>query len=144
MLDFVAVAMILVTAIMFVSVFLVKYRLQWRLHRQIQIALGLILLVTIVAFEVDLQLFTNWEELAKPSPFFASGWVHRFLWAHLLFAIPTPILWGYLIVWSLLRQGRLASHEFAAWHRRMGWISVIMMSMTAITGWVFYWVGFVA
>jgi uncharacterized membrane protein YozB (DUF420 family) len=144
MLDFVTVAMVAVSLLLLLSVYWAKR--QWRWHRALQITLAVILLVAIVAFEVDLRFFSDWQKLAEPSPYYESGWVHRWLWVHLGFAVPTPFLWAGLIFVSLKGQPQNpAEHvQFANWHKRWGWASVILMWLTAVTGWVFYWVSFVA
>lgn len=145
MLDFVVVAMLLVLAIMSFSIGLARFKQQYRLHKQIQILLAVVLLVTIVAFEVDLRLITkNWRELAEPSPYFPVG-VDVSLWIHLAFAIPTPFVWGWVIVQALRRFERDPKpNDYSSRHRLLGRIAAILMAGTAITGWIFYWLAFVA
>lgn len=145
MLDFVVVAMFAVLAIMVVSIGLVRYRQLYQLHKLIQIVLAAVLLVTIVAFEVDLRLITkNWRELAEPSKYFASGWVDRSLWIHLAFAIPTPLLWAWVIIHGLNRfDSPPRPNEYSSQHKLLARIAAGFMFGTAITGWIFYVLAFV-
>jgi uncharacterized membrane protein YozB (DUF420 family) len=145
MLDLIAVAMLLVSVVMLVSVGLVRYGKRHRLHRAIQTTLAMVLLVAIVGFEIDLRLFTDWRKLAEPSPWYPSGWVDRLLWLHLAFAIPTPLVWG-VVVWQALRHysDGFADPRYRARHRMGGRIAVILMLLTALTGWTFYCFAFVA
>ena len=65
--------------------------------------LAIVLLVSLVAFELDIRFFSNWGELAQASPFYESGLVQKMLAFHLMFAIPTPFLWAW-VIWRALRR----------------------------------------
>jgi putative membrane protein len=148
MLDLVFLAMGLVVPVLLVSVALVRYRGMYTVHKYIQLTLGIVLLLAVAAFEVDMQLFTDWEELAVGSPYYQPGeWnvVWYSLIVHLCFAIPTPILWIVVMVRALRnfssppRPGpHSRSHVF--WAR----MATVGMLLTAVTGWVFYYLAFIA
>ena len=145
MLDFVFAAMFGIVIILAVSIYLVRSAQKYELHKWIQIISGVVLLLAVVAFEVDMRMYTDWEELAKPSPFFDGGAVHISLWIHLLFAVPTPFLWIYVIVTGLRKfPSPTTPNEHSASHRFWAWPAVIGMFMTAMTGWIFYYLAFVA
>ena len=145
MLDFVAVAMLGLVVVLTISIYQIRSRKRAVLHRNIQITTAIILTIALVAFEVDVRFITAWRELAKFSPYYASGLVDRWLMIHLVFAIPTPLVWGYVIVMGLrkfktgFQQGR-----YNRTHRILGRVAAGFMFMTAITGWIFYFVAFVA
>jgi putative membrane protein len=145
MLDFVFVAMFLVTVGMTLSIVAARRWKQYRWHKIIQVSLAAILLLAVLAFEVDMRLFTDWKALAKPSPYYASGVVFAALGIHLLFAIPTPFIWTY-IIWNALRRfdRPIKPGEHSAKHKRWGWMGFMAMWGTSITGWCFYWLAFVA
>lgn len=145
MLDFVVVAMFAVLAIMSISIGLARFRQQYQLHKLIQLVLGIVLLVTIVAFEVDLRFITkNWRELAEPSPYLANGWVDRLLWLHLCFAIPTPLLWAWVIVQAMRKfDCPPKPNAYSPRHKLLARIAALLMIATAFTGWAFYAVAFV-
>ena len=67
MLDVVFLAMFLVIPVMGWSIYQVKYRQKYDLHKKVQLSLGLVLLITVGLFEVDMQIFTDWGERADPS-----------------------------------------------------------------------------
>ncbi|MBI1247153.1 DUF420 domain-containing protein [bacterium] len=144
MIDFVFVAMFGIILVLGVSIYLVRYLRMYQVHKWIQVITGIVLLVTVIAFEVDMRFFTDWEKLAEPSKF-GSTTVHNLLYFHLLFAIPTPILW-IVVIWRALLKfpsppepgPHSASHLF--WGR----LAAIGMLLTAVTGWVFYYAAFVA
>ncbi len=144
MLDFVVVAMAIVLVVLAISVFQARAGRR-RLHKIIQIVTATILVSTLVAFEIDMQLITDWRELAKPSPLYESGIVNMCLYIHLLFAIPTPFVWAGIIWFALSRFKRsFSADKFNRTHRIWGWIGTVLMFMTAITGWIFYYTAFVA
>lgn len=149
MLDVVFLAMFLVVPVLLFSVYQVKYLRRYQLHKQLQIVLGSVLLIAVTAFEVDMRFFTDWKALATPSPYFdiAHPWtcpVGFSLIVHLSFAIPTLLLWIVVIVQALRHFPIPMPGPHSAWHRRWGMVSTVGMLLTAVTGWVFYWLAFVA
>ena len=149
MLDFVAIAMLAVVVVLAMSIYLVRVKKNKRLHRTIQIATAATLTLALIAFEIDVRFITKWRELAQASPFYQSGWVDRCLAIHLVFAIPTPIVWGVVIFMALRRfksnfSSKMEVTSFNRFHRISGRIAAALMFLTAITGWIFYYVAFVA
>jgi len=149
MLDVVFVAMFAIIPTMFVSIYLVKFRRMYLAHKIIQLVLGGVLLVAVSAFELE-QVIYGWEARAEPSPYFDaqnkwSSWAGISLFVHLLFAIPSVVLWAFVIVQALrhfpsrpVPSGYSRSHVF--WAR----LAAMAIIMTAVTGWAFYWLAFVA
>jgi uncharacterized membrane protein YozB (DUF420 family) len=145
MLDFVFIAMFAVIPILVGSIRLVKKR-HYSWHKRIQITLAIVLLVAVTAFEIDLNFVTkNWRPLAEPSPYYAAGWVDVSLWIHLVYAVPTPFLWGIVIVQALRKFPQpVGPGEHSRQHARWGWLAAGAMALTAVTGWCFYFLAFVA
>ncbi len=150
MLDIVFLAMFLVVPVLLFSVYQVKYRRQYELHKRLQLTLGTVLLLAVGAFEIDMQLFTQWEDLAVPSPYFVAAhkWtctVGLSLIVHLSFAIPTLVLWIVVIVQALRHfPSPPLPGLHSAWHRRWGMMATAGMVLTAVTGWIFYSLAFIA
>ena len=144
MLDIVVCAMLLVVVVLGFSIFLVRSKREYRLHRGIQITLALVLAATIIAFEIDIRFFSDWRSAAEQSRFYSSGLVELSLWVHLAFAIPTPFIWAYVLTGALRRFQPVGPGGYSRFHRRWGWIASIAMLLTALTGWVFYYLAFVA
>ena len=64
MLDFVVCALALVVPLLLWSLWLVKFRRRYVAHKRLQIALGIILLLAVTAFEVDVQMVHGgWENI---------------------------------------------------------------------------------
>jgi uncharacterized membrane protein YozB (DUF420 family) len=94
--------------------------------------------------------FNGWEHRAEPSPYFdvANKWAclaGRALIVHLSFAVPTLLLWIVVVVQALRKFSRPPSPgPHSQWHARWATLAAAGMFMTAATGWIFYWLAFVA
>ena len=142
MLDFVFVALFGIIPILAVSIYLVKYRRKYDLHKKIQLTLGAVLLVAVAAFEIDMQFLTKWEVRAEPSPFF-DDWVWYSLYIHLFFAIPTALLWIFVIVQALRKfPSPPTPGQYSGTHIIWARLAAFELLMTAVTGWIFYWITF--
>lgn len=145
MLDFVVVAMLGVTVALAFSIYQIRVKKNPVLHRNIQIWTAVALAIVLVCFEIDVRFLTAWRELAEDSPFYQSGIVDRWLYLHLLFAIPTPFIWAGVIVLAMRKfKTGFNQGNFNRFHRIMGRIAAAFMILTAVTGWIFYYVAFVA
>jgi putative membrane protein len=143
MLDIVFLAMFAVVPVMAWSINLAKHG-KFQLHKTVQLALGSVLLVAVLLFELDMRFVTDWAARAKPSPHFASL-VYPSLYVHLFFAVPTAFIWIYVIVQALRKfPSPPRPNEYSAAHRRWGKLAAIEMFMTAVTGWIFYYLAFIA
>ena len=149
MLDLVVVAMAVVLPVLAGSIALVKIRRQYQLHKRIQLALGAVLLLTVAVFEVDMRV-NGWRHRAEASRFWAgasggTNWVDWALAVHIVFAASTTLLWAVVITRALRNfPNPPAPAAHSPWHRRWGWIAALDMLLTALTGWLFYWLAFVA
>jgi putative membrane protein len=152
MLDVVFVAMFAVVPLLFLSIQLAK-RGQFALHKLAQLVLGSVLLVAVIAFEVDMRV-SGWQHRATASPYFKTASAGGLDWScpvgislaiHLCFAIPTAILWTYVIVMALRKfPSPPKPNEHSHAHKKFSWLGTIGMVGTAVTGWAFYYLAFMA
>ena len=149
MLDVIVVAMFFVVLALGVSVYAVKYRRMYQLHKLIQLTLASSLLIVLVLFEVDVHFIDNWMSRADASPYYdsatRSGLVVYALGVHLLFATTTFVLWLVIVLNALAHfpsPPRPGNHS--GFHRRWGPVAAIDMVLTTLSGWLFYWLAFVA
>ena len=70
MLDVVFLAMFVVVPVMLWSIYQVKYRRRYLLHKRVQLTLALVLLAAVTLFEVDMRIH-GWQQRAELSPYFA-------------------------------------------------------------------------
>jgi putative membrane protein len=151
MLDVVFLAMFAVVPVLLASIYVVRYRRLFWLHKVLQLTTGIVLLIAVVAFEIDVRFITHeWEKRADPSPFFDINhpWTCPAgisLIVHLFFAVPTLLLWIYVNVQAVRKfpsppKPSEHSHSHVIWGR----LAAIGMLMTAFTGWIFYYLAFIA
>jgi hypothetical protein len=149
MLDVVFLAMFVVVPLLAISVYLVKYRRKYAVHKMLQLTMAAVLLVAVLLFELDMRI-NGWEQRASPSPYFDPA--HKWscpagvaLIVHLCFAVPTLLLWTIVVVQALRKFSRPPQPgPHSRWHTRWAIIAAAGMVLTAVTGWLFYWLAFVA
>lgn len=152
MLDFVVCALVIIVPLLVYSLWLVKVRKAFAKHKWLQLVLGLILLVAVGAFEIDLQIVHGgWENIVRKSiPDEAAlatrvAAVRPYLWTHLFFAVTTPFLWFTTLALAFRRFSNPPTPgQHSRLHKTLGWLSTIDITLTAVTGLVFYYVAFVA
>lgn len=151
MLDFVVCALGVIVPLMLYSLWLVKVKKRYSLHKWLQLILGIVLLVAVTAFEVDLQIVHGgWENIVSKSysePAALEAKVEEarpWLRFHLIFAVSTPFLWFTTFVYAFRRFPKPPlPGEHSRIHKTLGWLSTIDITMTAVTGLIFYYVAFV-
>ncbi|MFY9254882.1 MAG: DUF420 domain-containing protein [Fuerstiella sp.] len=150
MLDFVVCALVLIVPLLVYSLWLVKVKKNFTAHKWLQVALGIILLIAVGAFEIDLQVVHGgWENIVQKShPDEAAlaakvAEARPYLWVHLLFAVTTPFLWFSTLILALKRfPSPPTTGVHSRTHKTLGWLSTIDITLTAVTGLVFYYVAF--
>ncbi len=157
MLDFVVCALALIVPLLLWSLWLVKFRRRYLAHKRLQIFLGLILLLAVTAFEVDVQLVHGgWENIVARqtlspgqtlSPELLTAKINDvrpWLLVHLLFAVTTPLLWIVTITLALVRfENPPRPGPHSRMHKILGWASTIDITLTSVTGLLFYYIAFV-
>jgi len=148
MLDAVVVALVLVVPVLVFSLYSVKVRRHYTLHRNLQIMLAVTLLAAVIAFEVDLHLVQGgWQNVVKKGPEISDSQlalIHRLLRIHLIFAASTPLLWALTIILALRGMPNPpAPSKHSRLHKFLGWVSTMDLVLTSVTGLVFYYMAFV-
>ncbi len=166
MLDVVFLAMFAVLPVLGWSIWLVRARQNFTLHKRVQLALAAVLGATVLLFEIDIR-WHGWRDRAAESPYYppildraaweaspaasllrtahAPGWVDLSLAVHLLFAVTTAFLWTFVVVRAVRRfPDPPEPGPHSASHKRWGWVAAIDLLLTSLTGWLFYYLAFVA
>jgi len=151
MLDFVVCALVLLVPLLVYSIYVVRVQRKYEFHKKLQILLGLILLVAVAAFEVDMRLHGGWKQIVNKLPEAPRldaeqlGRAATVLAIHLVFAISTPILWIITTVLALRRfPDPTVPGPHSRLHKILGWTSAVDLTLTSVTGLIFYYVTFVA
>jgi len=144
MLDVLFLAMFVIVAVLAWSVFQVKYRRRYSLHKRVQVILGVVLLIAVALFEVDIQTH-GWEDRAAGQvggP--VDAIVRNALAVHLVFAISSAALWPIVIILALRRfPNPPAPGAHSKFHLSWARLAAFDMLLTAVIGWIFYWLAFV-
>jgi len=149
MLDVVVCALVLVVPVLAWSIYLVKIRRDFVMHRRLQLLLAGVLLVTVVAFEIDVQIIHGgWQNVvmhARPDISAEElALAHALLRIHLIFATSTPVLWSVTIRQALSRFGNPPEPSaHSSRHFWLGWTSATDLVLTSLTGLLFYYFAFV-
>lgn len=151
MLDAVVCALVLVVPVLVYSLYVVKVKRAYRRHRNLQVGLGLLLLAAVTAFEIDLQIVHGgWLNVANKNPDSPRlvgehlNQARSILRVHLLFAVTTPLLWATTTILALRRYPNPPMPgEHSRVHKTLGWLSVVDLVLTSVTGIGFYYVAFV-
>jgi len=144
MLDVVFLTMFLVLPVLGVSIAMVRFRRNYAWHKRAQLILAVVLLVAVAAFEIDMQFVSGWRDRAAPSPFWKTG-VMTSLYVHLVFSVSTFFLWLYVVIGALRNIPRPPGPSaYSRWHMFWARLAAIDLVLTALTGWTFYWLAFVA
>jgi hypothetical protein len=144
MLDVLCLAMLGVVLVLGWSVYQVKVHRRYRVHKWTQVTLGAILLVVVILFEIDIRLH-GWERRAAVD---AGGRPADVVWyalyVHLVFAVTSILLWPITIFLALRNfPNPPAPGPHSRIHVPLARLSALDMVMTAVTGWIFYWMAFV-
>ena len=143
MMDLVSVAMVLVLPILYFSIKQARVKKNYLLHKKIQSLLGFVLLVAVILFEVQVRMI-DWDKSAKLSPYYQS-YLFPFLYLHLIFAVSTffLLITTYYNAFKRFPKPPLPGTNSAK-HKKLGVYSALGLLGTSVTGWIFYYLAFVA
>lgn len=141
-LDIIAIALAFVLVLQGFSIYSVRKQ-RYRIHRATQLTVGITMGLLIVAFELQMRIY-GWRHLAEDSPFFDS-FLYPSLLLHLIFAIPTFILWV-LVIFGARKNFAVPPKpsKYSRIHKRLGRFTVFATIGTIFSGWLFYWIAFAA
>lgn len=150
MLDFVVSALVLIVPLLLFSLYTVKIKRNFALHKKLQILLGAVLLVAVGAFEIDVQVMHGgWQNIVNqreiPLDPRQMNFIRNVLYVHLIFAVSTPFVWATTLFLALKRiPNPPAPCAHSSLHRKLGWVSTIDITLTSLTGLYWYYAAFVA
>lgn len=143
MLDVVAVAMILIVPVLWWSIYALAKCHRYATHAKVQLVMAAVLLLAVILFEVEIRS-VGWRDRAAPSPYLGPV-LYTVLIVHILIATATVLSWVATVFFALKRfpwPPKPGAHSIL--HKKLGKFAAIGMTLTAITGWIFYWMAFFA
>jgi len=144
MMDIVALAMLAVVPVMIWSIYQVKYRRRYLLHKRVQLTLGCVLAVAVTLFEIHVNVH-DWQARATGASGVRLPDIVRWaLLVHLCCSIPGVLLWVFVIVQGLRKiPSPPRPSQYSVRHKKWARLAATAMLLTAITGWAFYILAFV-
>jgi uncharacterized membrane protein YozB (DUF420 family) len=144
MLDFVVLALLLVVPAVGFAIYQVRVRRNYKLHKWMQLIIGATLFIAVVLFEVEMRL-VGWKHLAEVSPYYQT-WVYPVLTLHITCAVLAVLSWSVTIIGAFrsFPSSDLAPTQYSLRHKRLGRFAGISLLCTALSGWLFYYLAFVA
>lgn len=143
MMDVVVTAMVALVPLLTWSVYLAHGPRNFSTHKRLQQSMGLVLLLTVIAFEVEVRL-SGWRQHAVTSPYYETS-LFPLLYVHLFFAVGTFSLWILTLGLAMRKiPDPPAPSAHSQWHRRLGKLTVMGTYCTSVTGWTFYYMAFLA
>lgn len=147
MLDVVACALVVVVPTLLFSLYAVKIRRNYALHKALQITLGVVLLAVVGLFETDMRMQGGISGIlakrVRPLTADELASFNTLLYVHLFFAVSTVFLWGMTLALALKRMpsppGPCAHSRL---HKFLGWLSATDITLTSVTGLMVYYYGF--
>lgn len=142
--DLVVLSFVIILPVLIYSWVSVRNR-SYTLHKRIQISLGILLLLAVGAFEVDIQFRGGSGAIFDAGPYEGTWWLRTILIVHLMIASITTLIWGVLIYKSLRKfPSPPQPSDFSATHKRWGTIGMVAMILTGLTAYPLYFFGFAA
>ena len=141
-LDILAICLIFVLGLQMFSIVMVKTK-RYGIHKKIQLGIGVVVGFFLIGFELQMRFF-GWRHLAEDSPYF-NTLLYPSLLLHLVFAIPTFILW-IVTIFGAIKNFDVSPRpsKYSIIHKRFGKLSFVLTVGTCLTAWLFYWLAFVS
>ncbi len=107
---------------------------KYQLHRNMQLALLLIVTVLVVSLEVDVRSGAL-QAAAAMSAYHDTSILRLLFIIHLIFAITSFVGW----IWLVIKSSKIYPKRFGTFnHKKWGKILFVDIVLTVITGWMMY------
>ena len=144
LMDIVVVSMLIILPLLFYSFKKVRNERNYRLHKNIQLGMFIILFFVILLFEYDMKQNGGIFEMVKGSGYDGTFFLDFMIYFHTFLSITTSLIWTVLIIVSLYKFGKNPKPgKFSKTHKIWGRIGMLDMALTCITGLILYVFGFV-
>ncbi|MEW6738161.1 MAG: hypothetical protein AB1489_43205 [Acidobacteriota bacterium] len=111
-------------------------------HKWVQIALLTICVLAVGALETRIRLAGGSGTLLQGSPYAKSGLMRSIWIVHVLGAVSTYLVWGWLVITSYRRHRAILPGTFSRRHKMAGWIVIGGLCFTALSATIVYILAF--
>lgn len=144
LMDIVVVSMVIILPLLWYSVRKVRHDRNYKLHKNIQLSMFIVLFFVVVLFEYDIQRNGGIFEMVKGSSYEGTFFLNFMIYFHTFLSITTSLIWIVLIPLSIKKFGsNPRPGKFSKAHRLWGKIGMWDMALTCVTGVILYVYGFI-
>lgn len=143
LMDVVLIAMALTPFLLVWAIRLARRR-DYTRHRTVQSSLLCVLLVAVVAFEVDVRMSGGSAAFITGSRYLGTTLFYSLLGVHILVAVASFALWTWVVARGWGVSPEPSAEHFGAAHRRQGYLILAGVTFTSVSGAVLYWMSFVS
>ena len=142
MMDVVMIALLFINPALFWSIQQAKQG-KLELHKKVQITLAVVLLIAVILFEVEIRLANGIVNIIGEEKY--TNLFRIVLYIHIFFSVTTTIIWSILIfkACKLYTPQGFPDH-YTATHKKLGWTGALDLLLTTLTGFLVYYLGFIA
>lgn len=142
MMDLVMIALLVINPALFWSIQQAK-KGHFGLHRKVQLVLAIVLFVAVILFEIEIRLAGGIVNIIGEEKY--TTLFQIILYIHIFFSVTTTILWGVLTfkACKMYTPQGFPDH-YSQQHKKMGWLGTLDLLLTTLTGFVVYYLGFIA
>lgn len=145
LMDIVVISMAIILPLLWFSIKKVKREHNYKLHKNIQLTMFIILFFVVLLFEYDMRQHGGIFEMVKGSGYEGTFFLNFMIYFHTILSISTSLIWIVLVALSLKKFGASNPRpgKFSKTHKLIGTIGVWDMALTCVTGVILYVYGFV-
>lgn len=111
LMDIVVVSMVIILPLLWYSFKKVKHEHQYKLHKNIQLTMFIILFFVVLLFEYDMKQNGGIFEMVKGSAYEDTLFLNFMIYFHTFLSITTSVIWIILIFASLIKFGKIQDPE---------------------------------
>lgn len=142
LMDLVILSFLFILPAMLASWRLARKR-QYVQHKRWQLSLFAVLLIAVLLFELDLKLSGGIFALTAESRYAGTALLNSIIYGHTAVAIAAALLWIAQVALSLMKFGSPpAPNSFSSTHRALGRAGMLTMTLTGISAFPLYILGF--
>src|SRR5690606_10339558 len=142
--DILVISKLIILPLLWYSFKKAKVARNYKLHKNIQLIMFVILFFVVLLFEYNMKLNGGIFEMVKGSAYEGTFFLNFTIYFHTFLSITTSLIWILLIIFSLIKFGKNPQpRKFSKAHKFWSRIGIWDMALTCFTGLILYIFGFV-
>src|SRR5690625_4501051 len=132
--------LVISTVAPFVSIYAITLiaKKEYAKHIRIQKTIFWICVTGVVVLELKIRFSGGSGSLIADSPYVDAPFFIFLLWAHIVGAVATYLIWAFLIFWSnkKFKKKQTFPKQFSKIHKKLGYTTIAGLFYTAISAWI--------